>query len=322
MRQRDGLAERIRQLLGQGQRAVLATVVEAHGCPVVVGSSWLVTEGESWRFLPWGEPAGGGLPGAGLDEPLSGLEQAVLREGRRRLHQAAARPAGGVVPARERLGHLWWPVPAHQGSPAGRVRLFVELLLPPPRLVLVGAGQDAPPLVRIAAEAGWEVYVADPRPAFARPERFPQAREVRRAEPAQLPEEWFAGDVYAVVMNHHFLRDQAALARLLQLPVAYIGLLGPRARTERLLARVAADRGRPLSSQELERIYSPVGLDIGGEGPGAIALAVVAEMMALRHGRPAPHLRDRRGPLHPDRVAAAPGEHLPAPGAAAGAGRG
>lgn len=133
------------------------------------------------------------------------------------------------------------------------------------------------------------------------------------AGPSSLPDEWLSPATFAVVMNHHLMRDVEALCRLVPSPVPYVGVLGPRRRTERLLARVERELGRALTAEELTRIYSPIGLDIGGESPAAIAVGVVAEILAVRYGRPAPHLRDRRGPLHPDRL-----EPLTRPGPAEG----
>lgn len=283
----------VTRALQEGQRVCLATVVEsAH--PEVRPGAKLALRGAA--------PGGPEQAGAefGSEGPLGPpeLEAQVRERAGQLLGQASARPPGRVTPPRERMAHLWWADPQ-----AGlRVRVFLELLEPPPRLLLVGAGQDASPLCRIGSQAGFEVLVADHRPAFARPERFPEAREVICTVPGQLPQRWLGPSTFAVIMNHHFLRDAEALERLLPSPVPYIGVLGPRLRTQRLLARIEARRGSSLTADELARIYSPVGLDIGGESPGAIALGIVAEVMALRYGRPAPHLRERRGPLHPDRL--------------------
>jgi xanthine/CO dehydrogenase XdhC/CoxF family maturation factor len=100
----------------------------------------------------------------------------------------------------------------------------------------------------------------------------------------------------AVVMSHQISRDRDYLYALLRSDVTYLGVLGPRARTERMLTELIAREG---SLPEIdERFFSPVGMDIGGEGPDAIALAIIAQVSAVANGKAGGHLRDRRGPLH------------------------
>ena len=100
----------------------------------------------------------------------------------------------------------------------------------------------------------------------------------------------------AVVMSHHFARDAEYVKALITAGVAYVGVLGPRPRTERMLAELAA-RGEEIPSGAAT-LFGPVGLDIGGDGPEAIALAIVSEVSAVLHGRTAAHLRDARAALH------------------------
>jgi xanthine dehydrogenase accessory factor len=123
-----------------------------------------------------------------------------------------------------------------------------------------------------------------------------------------------------VVMSHHVARDTDYLAALLEARVGYVGALGPRSRTERMLGELAA-RGETLfaaASAAGGPLHAPVGLDLGGDGPEAIALAVVAEVAAMAHGRSGGFLRDRPGALHeaaPHDAARhhAPGARTPAP---------
>ena len=97
-------------------------------------------------------------------------------------------------------------------------------------------------------------------------------------------------------MSHHLARDRDYLYALLKSDVTYLGVLGPRKRTERMLAELVAREG---SLPELdERFFSPVGLDIGGEGPDAIALSIISQISAVTSGRTGGHLRDRRAALH------------------------
>jgi xanthine dehydrogenase accessory factor len=104
-------------------------------------------------------------------------------------------------------------------------------------------------------------------------------------------------DSYALVMTHHYLIDRALLGELLRSPCPYIGLLGPKQRAEDLLADLAG-LGIEISAEQRARLHAPAGLDIGGDGPEAIALSLVAEVMAAAEGRPGGWLRDRKGPIH------------------------
>jgi xanthine dehydrogenase accessory factor len=151
----------------------------------------------------------------------------------------------------------------------------------PPRLLLLGAGPDAMPLVEFAGLMNWQVTVLDHRPAYAVPERFPRARRVVLRPSAGLPQELQAQQYdAAVVMSHHLISDQAYLAALADSSVSYIGLLGPAPRRIRLLSEIG-DKAAALSG----RLYGPIGLDIGARSPEAIALAIVAEIQAVMTGR-------------------------------------
>ena len=171
-------------------------------------------------------------------------------------------------------------------------RVFLEPLLSPLRLLVCGAGHDAIPLVRQAAALGWRVVAVDVRRALLTPGRFPAAVEFASPDPEAAaatlaPDERTA----AVLMNHNYLRDIAYLRSFVDAPLAYLGVLGPRGRTEQMLAQM----GRP---EAIERLYAPAGLDIGAEGPEEVAHAIVAEIMAVTRGRPGASLRDRGGPIH------------------------
>jgi xanthine/CO dehydrogenase XdhC/CoxF family maturation factor len=179
------------------------------------------------------------------------------------------------------------------------VRAFVEVLDPPLRLVVCGAGHDAIPLVRAASVLGWNVTVVDDRPAFLTPERFPEATGfVSVDEPADAAK---AAEVdertFAIVMTHNFLRDKEYVRSLLESPAAYVGMLGPGARTERLLMELR-DEGVEIGDADRARIHGPAGLDLGGEGPEEIAQAIVAEIVAVKRQRAGGFLRDRPGPIH------------------------
>jgi xanthine dehydrogenase accessory factor len=176
---------------------------------------------------------------------------------------------------------------------AGR-SIFFDVLLPPPQLVVLGAGDDARPLVRFAADVGFRVVVVDRRPGYLTAERFPAAAAlVQRAGDGLGEALPLDAECYAVVMNHNFADDQAYLRALLKTAVAYVGMLGPRQRTERILRNLAAEG--PVDEG---RVYGPVGLDIGTDGAEQVALAVIAEILSVRSGRRARSLRERRGAIH------------------------
>lgn len=201
------------------------------------------------------------------------------------------------TPARAALDagrSAWRRVPELPGQPS----VFFEYIPPPPRLVILGAGDDARPLARFARELGWSVAVADPRAAFATPERFPAAATVQVVPPEQLAQRVpFDRHTYAVVMTHHYVHDLPYLKALLPLQLPYVGLLGPRKRAEKLLADLR-NEGLALPPAWLTPLHAPVGLDLGGDTPEAVALSMLAEMQAHLQGRDGRPLRDRTRPIH------------------------
>jgi xanthine dehydrogenase accessory factor len=160
--------------------------------------------------------------------------------------------------------------------------IFVERMTAPQRLFVLGAGDDAKPLVSMAALLGWSVTVADGRAQLAKAERFPEAeRVVSLNGSAQLE---VRGEDAVVLMTHSYEQDRDLLAALLSVAPRYFGLLGARHRSSLLVSEVAAMTGRSVA-ECCERLYAPVGLDLGGDGPEAIALAVIAEAQACCMGK-------------------------------------
>ena len=180
----------------------------------------------------------------------------------------------------------------------GRASLLVEPLLPPIALYIFGAGYDAVPLAHFAAELGWRVTVSDHRSSYADGKRFPQAQRVLLAQPGHLPADLiFDSRSAAVVMSHNYLQDQALLSNLIDTPLAYLGVLGPHARTQRLLDDIERE-GALINDEGHARLFSPVGLDIGAETAEAIALSILGEIQAVLTGRKGGKLRDHAGPIH------------------------
>jgi xanthine dehydrogenase accessory factor len=180
----------------------------------------------------------------------------------------------------------------------GEATVFVEGLTPPPELVVLGTGHDVGPVTELAKANDFRVTVVGFRGASAEGSRFPRADRVESASPARVAEAHeFDERTYAVVMSHNFVDDRLALEALLETEVPYVGLMGPRKRFEEML-EAFEDEGRSFSEAELERIYTPAGLDLGGGTPYNIAHSIVAEALAVHHGREPKHLSDREGPIH------------------------
>ncbi|WP_448090446.1 XdhC family protein [Pseudomonas azerbaijanoccidentalis] len=172
----------------------------------------------------------------------------------------------------------------------GEIEVFFEYIAPPPRLVIFGAGHDAQPLVRMAKLQNWHVTVIDSRSHFARPERFPLADAVIFANLDNRFDLHPLIDGAAVaVMTHSYRQDRHWLAQAQQAAPAYLGQLGPKERTERLLT----DIGRSPSA-----LHYPMGLDLGGDAPESVALAILAEMTAVLNQRQGGMLRHRVKPIH------------------------
>jgi xanthine/CO dehydrogenase XdhC/CoxF family maturation factor len=159
---------------------------------------------------------------------------------------------------------------------------FVEQIEPPQRLVIFGAGDDAQPLVSMAALLGWNVVVVDGRPQWAKAERFPEAERVVCS--AAMDGIAVSGRDVVVIMTHSYEQDRVWLTGVLPVGPRYLGLLGARHRSALLVAESAALLGWSVE-RACAGLFAPVGLDLGGDGAEAIALAVVAEMHACVEGK-------------------------------------
>lgn len=177
-------------------------------------------------------------------------------------------------------------------GPVAAVEALIEAVRPPPRLFVFGAGHDVVPLVEMATALGWEVFVCAPHARFDLRDRFRSGASVLFGSVADLAAEIDASDrALTVVMSHDYERDRATLKALLATRTLYIGMLGPRRRTVRMLDELGLEDGD-------RRIHAPVGLDLGAETPQEIALAILAEGQAVLTETPATRLRERPGPIH------------------------
>ncbi len=172
------------------------------------------------------------------------------------------------------------------------VEVFTEVMHPPLRLVIIGGGDDARPVARLAAMVGFRVCVVDHRPAFATSDRFPEAdlRLVGRFDDP-LPALPLGPSSFVVAMTHSLVNDRGWVKRVLGCDVPYVGVLGPRARTQQILEEVT---GQSTD----DRVFGPVGLDIGSDGPEQVAVSIIAELLAVQAGRSPTPLRPRAGMSH------------------------
>lgn len=236
-------------------------------------------------------------------QPARVLEtlEAVLRDRKRRTIEIA-------------LGQPEFPSRILDEAPTGATASFCEgdvfydILAPPIPWMMFGAGHDAVAMSRMAREMGWETTVVDCRSTFPMPKRafsgvdlFVQWNLTSGKSPSPvepLPAAiTMRPEAMAVVMTHNYEHDKAVLRALWRERFAYLGILGPRVRSERMLAELARE-GFELSAELRAKMHYPMGLDIGGEGPSAIALATLAEAQAANTGRSADFLRSRTGPIH------------------------
>jgi xanthine/CO dehydrogenase XdhC/CoxF family maturation factor len=258
-------APRLREILAGEDALAVATVLEENGSESGAPDHPIL-------LLPAGGAAEGSLSSAELDRLAAETARRRIASGR-----------SGV----ETVG--------------GR-RVFFDVLQAPRHLLILGAGDDARPLAAYAADAGFRVTVADHRPALLAPGRFPEAPATVttvRARPEEEPPpelarilsgEEITPRAMAVVMTHSLAHDREWVRRLLAAGLAYVGVLGPRARTGALLAE--------LEAEDDPRVFAPVGLDLGADGPHQVAFAVVAELLAVLSGREPRHLAERREAIH------------------------
>ncbi len=257
--------------LESGQRAALLTIVRSHGStPRHSGAKMLLRE----------DGAQTGTIGGGT------LEESALRDAQQALIQGQSR-----LTTYELSGKTEQSV----GLCGGAVELSIEVLMPAAQLVIIGAGHIAQPLAAMAGMTGMDVIIVDDRPDWATHERFPRAKQIhvvsydRTSETlAPLPLE-ITSSTAVVVATWGW--DEPALRQVLATPAFYIGLIGSK-RKLALLADSLQAHGVDLDL--FKRVHAPIGLDLGGETPGEIALSIMAEIQLVRHGGSGQHLHSLR----------------------------
>ena len=175
---------------------------------------------------------------------------------------------------------------------------FFELLQPPVSLVIVGAGNDALPLINMATLLGWQVTITDGRSTHACIERFPKSHAIFVGKPEEVFGQIIIDErTVFVLMTHNYHYDMAMMRLLLKHPCSYIGSLGPKKRLQRMFIELE-EEGMNITDEQRAIIYGPAGLDIGAEAPEEIALSILAEIKTVLANHPAGFLRNRSQTIH------------------------
>jgi xanthine dehydrogenase accessory factor len=196
-----------------------------------------------------------------------------------------------------------------------RVEVWLEFIEPPVPLLIFGAGQDAIPIAQFAKALGWHVTVLDCRSNPLSHDRFAMCNLTILTRREKLDRLVIEPGTVATILTHNYYDDLEILRELLPAPVRYIGLLGSRQRTKRLLQEL--QQQTPYTTAQLAKLHAPVGLDLGAETPAAIAISIVAEIQAVLSDRPGNSLKYRNTSIHDnhqDRLTAAGGWSLAANG--------
>ena len=181
---------------------------------------------------------------------------------------------------------------------SGSIEVLIEVIQPPTPLIIYGAGRDAVPVANFAKALGWDVTVVDCRSHEATLLRLAIADKVILTRREIVHKEVSIDEnTIAVVMTHNYLDDLEILKTLLLSPARYLGILGPKKRTEKLLQDLDAEK-ITYSKQQLQKLYAPVGIDVGADTPEEIALSIIAEIQTVLAKRSGGFLRNRTEPIH------------------------
>jgi len=165
----------------------------------------------------------------------------------------------------------------------GQMDVYIEPIEPSPELYVIGAGHVGFHLARLATEVGFRVHVVDDREKFANRDRFPNAVEIVVEDiPAWIARASLAAHAYAVIVTRGHTNDLEALRALAPRELRYLGLIGSRAKVARIYEQLAEDT---LPAQMLKHVHAPIGLDIGAVTPQEIAVSILAELIAVKHGK-------------------------------------
>jgi len=250
---------KLTRLLNEGREAVLCTLIEKEGSgPRDVGAKMLVDlEGRTIGTI-----GGGGMERRLVEEALD-----ALKRGRPRTIAFAlgVEPKGGAVAVDSKCG--------------GEVKVFLDVVKPDPRLIVVGSGHIAKPMAELASKAGFEVIVVDDAETATR-ERFPTIAELHNgAFDEELDRVAVRPYDYVAIVHGGTRYELAALRKMLLRRPAYIGLLGSRNKAEEHRRQLLSEG---FSREDVDAVRAPIGLDIGAETPEEIAVSIVAELIRER----------------------------------------
>jgi xanthine dehydrogenase accessory factor len=246
----SALSEELVRISEQGLSAVLATVVEAEGNErVQAGAKCLVVAGETRTET--------------IADPRAVAK--IVRESEAVLSDEKSKLIALEIPD------------------GGRLQVFFEVMLAPPKLIVVGAGHIAVPLVQIAKVLDFHVTVIDDRLLYANRERFPAADEVLVGDMAQMLKEMtITPSHYIVLITRGHKYDEPCLRQIFNSKAKYIGMIGSKRRIKACFQRFRDEE--KIAEEVIERVYAPIGLDIATETPAEIALSILAEVVKVRRG--------------------------------------
>ena len=247
----SSLAEELVQIAEHGVPAVLATVIEAQGSNgVEPGAKCLIRDGRVSS-----ENIGNAR-----------VVEAILHESAARLRAEKSQLVALEVP-----------------EVNGKLEVFFEVMPAPPKLIVVGAGHIAVPLVQIAKVLDFFVTVIDDRLLYANRERFPAADEVLVGDMAQMLKQMtITPSCYIVLITRGHAYDEPCLREIMHSPAKYIGMIGSKRRIKACFQRFRDEE--KIAEEVIERVYAPIGLDIATETPAEIALSILGEIIKVRRG--------------------------------------
>jgi len=280
------LYKKMAELAADGKAFVLATVVESFGStPRKAGAKMIVLEDGSTI-----DTVGGGkVELQVVEDALEALKRGISRTVKYELRTSGEHALGMEC--------------------GGETTVFLEVNKAAQTLVVAGAGHIAQRLTPMAKLLDFNVIVVDNRPEYADYVNLPSADQVICGHPANLPElVALDRNSYVVIVTHGHLHDKDTLEAVLSADVAYIGMIGSQNKVRVVLEQLLAEGADP---ERVARVHSPIGLDLGGGTPGEIAVSILSEIIALRHGRLG-QFRVRRNPVAREFATEGEAEKMPA----------